>query len=473
MEKEREGQNIKNKNQKMTNTIKSNNNNNINNNTDESWSASFKHTGNQQLITSDSSDNNNINSHNDKNDSRDETVHDSSLSIYERLRHFLYINFVLNKRSFVLSILSYLADLILFVALSLYLFSNKKFIYEYKCVPVTITSTSTYITNNIISTYSTSTSTSNPIFSNTNGRLIGKRNSNILLANDTTGPFNASSDTAASVDSVMSSNNSTQFIEMRQIKQSYLTLQIISFFVFFICFIFSYLIKLQFKYHRLALNLYDYDVENNFKSNTSQIANDRDGRESLASTTTASHFSSSANKKFSALVKRVLVRLLTKFASILLNLFFGYQFCQNCFIQQYSESYMDAYTIFTHIFIFVCVMFRCLISLLNKKNSMNKLIHLKKLQQKQKDLFDPANAKNPHRNYYFYYYSYLIKSTQNACNQLKQHQNNQNTFRIFQIDDMSLFAGFIGSLFHLFNFLKVKIFPFVLFFLQSKLGKTI
>ena len=440
----------------MTNTII------LNNNTGELWSASFKHTGNQQLITSDLSENNNINSNinsnNDKNNdisnsnniSRDETVHDSSLSIYERLRHFLYINFVLNKRSFVLSILSYLADLILFVALSLYLFSNKKFIYEYKCLPVTITSTTSTI-NTITSTYSTFTS--NSLFSNTTSRFLEKRSSNTIISNDTIGLFNISSD--AVDNSIFFGNKSIPFIEKRQIKQSYLTLQIISLFVFFICFIFSYLIKLQFKYHRLALNLYDYDVENNFKSNTSQIASDKDGRESLASTTTASHFSSSINKKFSALIKRVLVRLLTKFASILLNLFFGYQFCQNCFIQQYNESYMDAYTIFTHIFIFVCVMFRCLVILLNKKNSMNKLIHLKKLQQKQKDLFDPANAKNPHRNYYFYYYSYLIKSTQNACNQLKQHQNNQNTFRIFQIDDMSLFSGFIGSLFHLFNFLKV------------------
>ena len=59
-----------------------------------------------------------------------EIIHDSSLSIYERLRHFLFINFVLNKRSFVLSVMSYLADLVLFLSLNLYLFSNKKYIYE-------------------------------------------------------------------------------------------------------------------------------------------------------------------------------------------------------------------------------------------------------------------------------------------------------------------------------------------------------
>ncbi len=66
-------------------------------------------------------------------DKENQIIHDSSLSIYERLRHFLFINFVLNKRSFILSILSYFTDLLLFVALNLFLFSNKKFIYETIC----------------------------------------------------------------------------------------------------------------------------------------------------------------------------------------------------------------------------------------------------------------------------------------------------------------------------------------------------
>lgn len=184
---------------------------------------------------------------------------------------------------------------------------------------------------------------------------------------------------------------------------------------------------------------------------------DRD-RESLASTTTASHFSSSANnnsKKVVYLLKRLLNRLLTKLASILLNFFIGYQFCQNCFIQQPDEIKNDAYSIFIHIFILSCVLFRSGIYILSKKNSMNQLNHLKKLQQKQKDLFDPKNSKNyPHRYYYYYYYSYLIRSSQNSSNQLKQHQTNQNTFRIFQLNDVSLFVGFLCALFHLFKFLK-------------------
>lgn len=56
------------------------------------------------------------------------------LSLYERVRHFLYVNFLVNKVSFVLSILAYLAQLLLFVALNLYLFSNVDYLYEFTCV---------------------------------------------------------------------------------------------------------------------------------------------------------------------------------------------------------------------------------------------------------------------------------------------------------------------------------------------------
>ena len=261
-------------------------------------------------------------------------------------------------------------------------------------------------------------------------------------------------------------------IESKTIKQSYLTLQILSIFVFFICFILSYLIKLQFKYHRLALNLYDYDVE------TLNNSVDRDGRDSLASTTTASHFSS--KRKLSSLLKRLLVLLLTKFASILLHLHFGYQFCQNCFIQ-HKQPY-NAFAVFTHTFIALSVLLRCLVMFMSKKNSMNKLNHLKKLEQKQKDLFDPANSKNPHRYYYYYYYSYLIKSSQIACNQLKQHQNNQTNFRIFQLNDTFLFLGFLAALFQLFTFLQAVeiialfipiLFTLILFRFKSILNATL
>jgi hypothetical protein len=348
----------------------------------------------------------------------------STLSIFERLRHFLYINFVLNKRSFILSILSYAADIILFVSLNLFLFSNKKFIYELSC-----SLTDTNNNNNNMIHFSTSTNMMKINYNLTTDLSTDNTNINV---------------------SIPRTNNMLSELEQptKTLKQSYLSLQIIILFVFFICFILSYLIKLQFKYHRLALNMYDYDVEMNINNQDK----DRDGIDSLASTTTGSHFSSSVNKKLSSLLKRILNRLFTKLASILLNFFFGYQFCQNCFIQQPNEL-NDGYSIFIHIFIMICVVFRCFIIFLNKKNSKNQLNHLNKLQQKQKDLFNDINNKQNHK-YFYYYYSYLIRSNQIQCNQLKQHQNNQNTFRIFQMDDVSLFIGFISSLFHLFTFLK-------------------
>lgn len=97
--------------------------------------------------------------------------------------------------------------------------------------------------------------------------------------------------------------------------------------MFFICFILAALIRLQFKYHRLALNLYDYDLEqgrgggisgvggSSVSSNHGIMAaaaaanlNDRDGGDSLASTTTGSHFSSSMSKRLTSLFKRLLHR---------------------------------------------------------------------------------------------------------------------------------------------------------------------
>jgi hypothetical protein len=45
------------------------------------------------------------------------------------------------------------------------------------------------------------------------------------------------------------------------LKQSYLSVQIVAILVLFTCFLLSHLVRLQFKYHRLALNLYDYDVD--------------------------------------------------------------------------------------------------------------------------------------------------------------------------------------------------------------------
>jgi hypothetical protein len=224
------------------------------------------------------------------------------------------------------------------------------------------------------------------------------------------------------------------------LKQSYLSVQILAILVLFICFVLSYLIKLQFKYHRLALNLYDYDVADPLNSTAD--------RDSLASTTTASHLSN--RRKLTSLLKRLLVKLLTKFASILLNFFFGYQFCQNCFVQQ-ASSYNDSLTIFTHVFIDLCVLVRFGVMLLQKKSSQNKLAQLKKLEQKRAELFDPLNAKRyQQRGYYHYYYSYLIKNSQTSANQLRQHQHNQTTFRVFQLTDLALSAGFSAALFQLY-----------------------
>ena len=123
----------------------------------------------------------------------------------------------------------------------------------------------------------------------------------------------------------------------------------------------------------------------------SSAAND-DGRDSLASTTTASHLSSS-HRKLASLLKRLLLKCITKSAALLLNLFYGYQFAQNVFIHQIIETDSSThytnnpFTLFIHLFIFACGLFRCTIIFASKKNSLNKMEHLRKLEQKQKVCF--------------------------------------------------------------------------------------
>lgn len=187
------------------------------------------------------------------------------LSIYERIRHFLYINLLLNKYSFILSILSYAAQLVLFVALSLYLFSNAGYLYEAVCIKVR--------------------------------------------------PLPLPEGGNATTENVFLNATETRALT-RTIAQSYLTLQIVTLFVFFICFILSALIRLQFKYHRLALNMYDVEQGRSSQHHhaaaaaaaANAVAVDRDGVDSLASTTTGSHFSSSMSKKMTSLLKRILHR---------------------------------------------------------------------------------------------------------------------------------------------------------------------
>lgn len=394
----------------------------------------------------------------------------SSMSIYERVRNFVQINFALNKRTLIISILSYFADIMLFIALNLYLFSNQAYIYE--TVPLVVPPPSPYFNRTVdltTTTPVTTTTTAGTVIASTstveqrmaNGSARVQRR-DILNMSTLVPPLPSVDYTAATA----AGGHKQLPTTTRSIKQSYMTLQIISLFAFFICFILSYLIKLQFKYHRIALNLFDYDIDTYANSSSGGGGGgdrDGDGIDSISSTT-PSHFSSSAanNKRFANILKRLLHKLMTKFATILLYFLFGYQFCQNCFIQQTEADIRDGYTIFVHIFILVCVTGRILIVFLTKKYSMNQINYLKELQQKQKELMATASTvsasapgnKKSREYYYFYYYTYLLKSNQLAFNQLKQHENSQNTFRIFKLNDTALFIGFMAALFHLFSFIR-------------------
>jgi hypothetical protein len=80
---------------------------------------------------------------------------------------------------------------------------------------------------------------------------------------------------------------------------------------------------------------------------------------------------------------------LTKIASILLYVTLGYHFCQNCFIESSSlrttkvtGSDDSPYSIVTHVVIFIAVLFRSIVVILEKRNAMNRLDYVKRLQRK-------------------------------------------------------------------------------------------
>lgn len=94
----------------------------------------------------------------------------------------------------------------------------------------------------------------------------------------------------------------------------------------------------------------------------------------------------------------LLSRLLTKIASVLLYFTLGYQFCQNSFIQPIARTPAptDSFTIVIHVAIACAVVFRSVIVILEKRNSMNKLDYVKRLQRKQMLLLnDPNDASGP------------------------------------------------------------------------------
>lgn len=204
------------------------------------------------------------------------------------------------------------------------------------------------------------------------------------------------------------------------------------------------------------------------------LSQDRDGIDSLASTTTASHFSSSQNSRkymLGSLLKRFMQRLMTKLSGVLLNFFYGYQFCQNCFIERPSEIMNDGYAIFIHFFIFFTVLARSIIQIVSKKNSMNQLNSFKRLQEKAaasaSQTNKPGNTSST-KDAYFNYYYYMIRMKQNLINPFKKHQYNQTRFKVIQLNNLSLYFGFLCSLFHLYHaFVSVSLLVLVFLIMFS------
>ncbi len=135
----------------------------------------------------------------------------------------------------------------------------------------------------------------------------------------------------------------TNIVDKYELKQSYLTLQIIAVFIFFIYFILNNLIKLQLKYHSRAIRKNKYSYRNS--SNQENTVDNKDDEEeededenkikhdySFSTSFSSSHYSSSINSGRTSKFKRIFKIVFSKFSSSVLYFFYGYQYCQNTFL---------------------------------------------------------------------------------------------------------------------------------------------
>ena len=265
----------------------------------------------------------------------------SMQKLFRRFNSFINFYFLKNKIQFVFSILSYVFDLLLFISLNLYLLLNNSLLTRKEVMPrqnneensintITRTTVTTTTSENNLLNKTTTTVVMQAISNNQTIEFLNKSSSFITLKRRSIG-------------------SSLEIDEPKyELKQSYLTLEIIAVFIFFIYFILNNLIKLQLKYHRLAIRKNKYGYSNSSSSNNENeneddedeedIKNEKLNNYSFTTSFSSSHYSSSANSTRASRLKRIIKIILSKFSSNLLYFFYGYQYCQNTFLTDITTS---------------------------------------------------------------------------------------------------------------------------------------
>ena len=274
---------------------------------------------------------NNNNNSSTSNEQKLKSVH----KLFHRFNSFIHFYFLNNKRLFIFSILNYVCDLFLFISLNIYLLTNKTIL-----SPIDLQVQQQYekilITTLVTTTQST---TSNSLLNTTQFILNTTNSNNITLSTNNVG-------ITLQKRAINYNTNQVKY----ELKQSYLTLEIVALLIFFIYFILNNLIKIQFKYHRLAINKNKYGYSYNSDNKNNKLNDEDDEYENSDdndkvrgqfnnysfTTSFSSHYSSSTKSGRTNKVKKIVKIILSKFSSYLLYFFYGYQYCQNTFLTDIS-----------------------------------------------------------------------------------------------------------------------------------------
>jgi hypothetical protein len=208
------------------------------------------------------------------------TLKSTASNLFSRFTSFLRHYYNKNRKTLLFTILTYLSDLFLFFSINFYLFTNNRYLFidEPKTTkqlqPNTTTTTTT--TTTTVANYTSLTLGALPVSTtieliNRIEHLLTTTTSIDTLATTSANNFYTnsnlnSSNIRRSVDNgpLNTDKNQTIFLSIfkHELQQSYLSLQIITIFIFFFYFILNILLKILFKYHKYEIRVYKNSINN-------------------------------------------------------------------------------------------------------------------------------------------------------------------------------------------------------------------
>ncbi len=210
------------------------------------------------------------------------TLRSTASNMFSRFKSFSSYYYNKNRKILLFTILAYMSDFLLFFSINFYLFTNNNYLFLDKSSDKTPQQNNS--TASISTDYPATTRTTpapSTIFSiltattkfietqiTTNGSVMYNQTStaNNLIGNTSLVKRNIPSTEKFSTPIALNTNQSesSPFLTIfkSELKQSYLSLQIITIFIFFFYFILNVLLKILFKYHKYEIRVYKNSINN-------------------------------------------------------------------------------------------------------------------------------------------------------------------------------------------------------------------